>query len=150
MSEPHQNLLGTDVVVRLPHDAALDEIHETGREHFLEVVQRHPESSLCWALLAEGCLRNDELGSTIAAYAYARAGYHRGLDSLRRNGWRGEGQIPWEHEPNRGFLRALWALAVAADRLGETEEADRCAQFLRDSSEAGYRALSGREAVESS
>src|SRR3712207_7637209 len=49
-------------------------------------------------------------GRTIDSYAYARVGYHRGLDSLRRNGWRGVGPIPWEHEPNRGFLRALYSL----------------------------------------
>ena len=71
-----------------------------------------------WALLAETCLAEDDLGSAVAAYAYARTGYHRGLDALRRNGWKGSGQIPWEHEPNRGFLRALWALSVAAGRIG--------------------------------
>lgn len=141
MNDPHPNLMASDIVVELPEDPALAEIAEAGRERFLEVVQRHPESSMCWALLAEGCLRSDDLGSAVAAYAYARTGYHRGLDQLRRNGWRGEGQVPWEHHPNRGFLRALWALSVAADRLGETEEAQRCAQFLRDSSEEAWQAL---------
>ena len=82
------------------------------------------------------------LFNAVAAYAYARTGYHRGLDALRRNGWKGSGQIPWEHEPNRGFLRALWALSVAAGRIGEAEEQERCAQFLRDSSEEAFQALS--------
>ncbi len=142
MDKTHPNLMASDVLVHLPEDPAFAEIHESGKEGFLQVVQRHPESSLCWALLAEGCLRSDDLGSTVAAYAYARTGYHRGLDVLRRNGWKGSGQVPWEHEPNRGFLRALFALSEAAGRLGETAEAKRCAQFLRDSSERAFEVLS--------
>lgn len=138
--ETHENLLAGPVV-HLPPDPALTDIAEAGGEQFLEVVRRHPSSSLCWALLAETCLRDDDLGSTIAAYAYARTGYHRGLDLLRRHGWRGAGQVPWEHEPNRGFLRSLHALAVAAERLGEQDEAVRCSQLLRDSSETAHRVL---------
>ncbi|MDF1487150.1 DUF3151 domain-containing protein [Tessaracoccus caeni] len=141
MSETHPNLLANSVVVELPEDPALADIAEHGKEGFLEVVSRHPSSSLCWALLAETCLRDDDLGNSLAAYAYARTGYHRGLDTLRRNGWKGSGHVPWEHEPNRGFLRALWALSVAAGRIGETEEQERCAQFLRDSSETAYQVL---------
>src|SRR3712207_7729335 len=74
----------------------------------------------------------------IAAYAYARTGYHRGLDALRRAGWKGSGPIPWEHVPNRGFLRSLYALALAAERIGETAEQERCISFLRDSSATGF------------
>ena len=139
--ETHENLMASDVVVHLPDDPALAEIGDAGRDGFLDVVRRHPESSLCWALLAEACLRDEDLGSTVAAYAYARTGYHRGLDLLRRNGWKGSGAIPWEHEPNRGFLRALNALGIAAGRMGEAEEELRCAQFLRDSSETAFRVL---------
>ena len=62
-------------------------------------------------------------GDPVAAYAYARTGYHRGLDQLRRAGWKGHGPIPWEHEPNRGFLRSLQQLAVAAAAIGEDDEA---------------------------
>lgn len=69
----------------------------------------------------------------VAAYAYARTGYHRGLDALRRAGWRGQGPIPAAHQPNQGFLRALLALAEAAAAIGEQDEADRCRQFLLDS-----------------
>ena len=141
MSETHPNLMASDVVVHLPEDPALAAISEKGREHFLEVVAAYSESSLCWALLAETCLADDDLGSSLAAYAYARTGYHRGLDTLRRNGWKGSGAVPWEHEPNRGFLRALWALSVAAGRIGESEEQQRCAQFLRDSSDTAYQEL---------
>ncbi|AQP52456.1 hypothetical protein BW733_04395 [Tessaracoccus flavescens] len=135
--------MASDVVVRLPEDPALASISEHGRDHFLQVVADNPGSSLVWALLAETCLTEDDLGNSIAAYAYARTGYHRGLDTLRRNGWKGSGQVPWEHEPNRGFLRALWALSVAAGRIGEAEEQERCAQFLRDSSEEAYQVLAG-------
>jgi len=104
------------------------------------VVRAHPESPLAWATLAEAALADDHVDD-VTAYAYARVGYHRSLDLLRRNGWKGTGPVPWEHEPNRGFLRALAALAVAAGRIGETPEADRCATFLRDSSPAAADTL---------
>jgi hypothetical protein len=75
------------------------------------------------------------------AYAFARVGYHRSLDLLRRNGWKGQGPVPWDHVPNRGFLRALAALARAAAAIGEVPEEERCRQFLRDSSPEAYDAL---------
>lgn len=143
MTATRENLIASDVTVRLPVDPALAAIAERGREHFLEVVAAHPASSLCWALLAETCLSEEGIANAVAAYAYARTGYHRGLDQLRRNGWKGSGHVPWEHEPNRGFLRCLWALSLAAGRIGENEERDRCAQFLRDSSETAYQVLTG-------
>ena len=96
-----------------------------------EVAARFPAYSAAWADLAEGALAQ---GDAVAAYAYARTGYHRGLDQLRRAGWRGTGPVPWEHEPNRGFLRSLHLLARAAGTIGEQDEARRCEQFLRDSS----------------
>lgn len=98
----------------------------------------HPASSLVWAVLAEAALA---AGQPVQAYAYARTGYHRGLDALRRSGWRGQGPIPWEHEPNQGFLRALGALAKAAAAIGEDDEAHRCTEFLRASSAEGAREL---------
>lgn len=98
----------------------------------------HPASSAAWATLAEQALDD---GRPVAAYAYARTGYHRGLDQLRRAGWKGHGPIPWEHEPNRGFLRALAALARAAAELGEDDEAARCRQFLDDSDPAAAAQL---------
>lgn len=142
MTETHVNLLADGApVTKLPDDPAVAELASRGREHFLDVITAHPTSSLCWALLAEGSLNMGSREGDVAAYAYARTGYHRGLDALRRNGWKGSGQVPWEHEPNRGFLKALWALAIAAHRIGETEEYERCAQFLRDSSATGYDVL---------
>jgi hypothetical protein len=103
-----------------------------------EVAARFPSYSAAWAALAERAFAE---GDPVAAYAYARTGYHRGLDQLRRAGWRGNGPIPWEHEPNQGFLRSLYMLGTAADAIGEDDEAARCAQFLRDSSPAAAAAL---------
>ncbi len=123
----------------LPEDSAAADL--AGEVALVDVVAAHPESSLGWALLAEQALAEGSRAADVAAYAYARAGYHRGLDALRRAGWRGSGPVPWEHEPNRGFLRALWALSVAAGRIDDDVEQERCSQFLRDSSEAAYRAL---------
>jgi Protein of unknown function (DUF3151) len=102
-----------------------------------EVAAEHPDSSEAWAALAEQALAADE---HIAAYAYARTGYHRGLDQLRRAGWRGQGAVPWSHRPNQGFLRALAALARAAERIGETEEFLRCSQFIVDCDPAAAEA----------
>lgn len=94
-----------------------------------DVARQHPTSSLVWAVLAEAAL---DRGDDVAAYAYARVGYHRGLDLLRRNGWKGAGPIPWAHEPNRGFLRALSALGQAAALFEETDEVARVRAFLLD------------------
>ncbi|SJN31074.1 MULTISPECIES: DUF3151 domain-containing protein [Actinomycetes] len=140
--ETHPNLMATGPQTKLPEDPALALLTERGVDAVLEVAKDHPTSSLCWALLAEASLRTGELEDDIAGYAYARTGYHRGLDALRRSGWKGAGPVPWSHVPNQGFLRCLWALSVAAGRIQETEEAERCAQFLRDSSEEAYLELS--------
>ncbi len=133
----HKNLLDEPPETRLPDDpvAALPEGADPN-----DSVRAHPESSLAWAQLAEQALAD---GRDVEAYAFARTGYHRGLDALRRNGWRGHGPIPWEHEPNRGFLRALATLAEASDRIGDVDEANRCREFLRDSTAEGYAALVG-------
>jgi len=121
----------------LPEDPAAAMI-AAGGERPGRVAAAHPASSLAWAVLAEASLEADH---PVQAYAYARTGYHRGLDALRRAGWRGQGPIPWEHEPNRGFLRALAALAKAAREIGEEDERHRCEEFLRASSAEGARAL---------
>jgi Protein of unknown function (DUF3151) len=132
-----ENLLGEAPETRLPADpvSALPDDADPA-----DAARMHPASSLAWALLAERALTDQR---DVEAYAFARTGYHRGLDALRRNGWRGHGPIPWEHEPNRGFLRALAALALASERIGDAEEADRCRQFLRDSTAEGYEELLG-------
>jgi len=102
------------------------------------VAGRFPAYSAAWAALAERAMAQ---GDAVTAYAYARTGYHRGLDQLRRSGWKGYGPVPWEHEPNRGFLRSLHMLAVAAAAIGEDDEAARCQEFLRESSAAAADAL---------
>jgi hypothetical protein len=130
------NLLGPEPTL-LPADdvvaAALD-----GGTDPTEVAAAHPAASAGWAALAERALAQ---GEPVAAYAYARTGYHRGLDQLRRNGWKGFGSVPWAHQPNHGFLRALAALAKAAEAIGEQDEAARCRQFLADSDPAASSAL---------
>jgi hypothetical protein len=103
------------------------------------VVVSHPASSLAWALLADEAW---ERGATLESYAYARVGYHRGLDALRKAGWRGAGPVPWSHEPNRGVLRALFALRRAAEAIGEAGEPERLTAFLESSDPAAIPALS--------
>jgi hypothetical protein len=103
-----------------------------------EVAARVPTSSAAWAALADHAFA---AGNVVESYAYARVGYHRGLDALRRAGWRGHGPIPWAHEPNRGFLRSLHALGRAAAAIGETDEATRCRDFLRDADPTAATAL---------
>jgi hypothetical protein len=89
------------------------------------VVADHPRFLDGWARL--GDLARDP----VEAYAAYRVGYHRGLDRLRQNGWRGSGFVRWEHQPNRGFLRALDGLRRMAAEIGEEDERERCEVFLR-------------------
>lgn len=89
------------------------------------VVRDFPEWPVTWAALGE--LVDDD----VEAYAYFRVGYHRGLDALRRAGWRGSGYVRWSVPANRGFLRCLDGLGRRAAAIGEGDEATRCAQFLR-------------------
>jgi hypothetical protein len=146
VTETHRNLFASSgagpAPTLLPDDPASADLAGGDRGQFLQTVAAHPDSTLCWALLAEAALAIGTLEADLGAYAYARTGYHRGLDALRRSGWKGSGPVPWDHVPNQGFLRALWALALAAERIGETAEHERCAQFLRDSSEEAYTHLS--------
>jgi hypothetical protein len=121
----------------LPEDPAAAPL--TAGDEPRTVVVEHPESPLAWAVLAERALADGS--DDVVAYAFARVGYHRSLDLLRRNGWKGNGPVPWDHVPNRGFLRALAALTKAAAAIGEKAEQERCAQFLRDSSPEAYDAL---------
>ena len=128
------NLLNEPPETLLPPDPAAAVAEQSPDD----TARRHPTSSLVWAILAERAL---DAGHDVQAYAYARTGYHRGLDALRRAGWKGFGPVPWEHEPNRGFLRALAALARAAEAIEETAEQERCEQLLRDSSMTAARTL---------
>jgi hypothetical protein len=127
----HRNLLGPEATL-LPEDPIVTAALDAGTDP-AEVAAAHPASSAPWAMLAEHAL---DAGEPVAAYAYARTGYHRGLDLLRRNGWKGFGPVPWAHLPNQGFLRALGALSRAAAAIGEQDEATRCRDFLHDSDPA--------------
>jgi hypothetical protein len=138
-----RNLLPETPATLLPADTeadkALAEATEAGTDAaFATVAARFPAYSGGWAALAGSALLQQQ---PVAAYAYARTGYHRGLDALRRNGWKGHGPVPWSHEPNQGFLRCLASLSLAADAIGESDEAARCAQFLRDCDPAAGDAL---------
>jgi hypothetical protein len=136
LPEPPATLLPTNDEA----DKALAEAVQTGTDEALATVAaRFPAYSGGWAALAESSLA---AGQPVAAYAYARTGYHRGLDALRRNGWKGHGPVPWSHAPNQGFLRCLHTLSQAAAEIGEADEAARCAEFLRDSDPAAADALS--------
>jgi hypothetical protein len=114
--------------VLLPGDSEAQAALDAGENPAI-VAAAHPAASVAWAELAEDALADDK---AITAYAYARTGYHRGLDQLRRNGWKGFGPVPYVHEPNRGFLRCVAALAKAADAIGETPEYERCRDLLDD------------------
>ncbi len=141
-SDAHTLLLATPPApTLLPEDGALEVLASRGADGLLDVIAAHPASSLGWALLAEGALSVRTLEGDLSAYAFARTGYSRGLDALRRAGWRGKGPIPWAHEANRGFLRSVWALACAARRIGERPEYVRCVTLLVDSDPEAYAEL---------
>lgn len=130
------DLLGPPPVL-LPGDPEAEADLEAGENPAI-VAAAHPSASVAWAALAEEALADDK---AITAYAYARTGYHRGLDQLRRNGWKGFGPVPYSHEPNQGFLRCVGALARAADAIGETDEFERCRDLLDDCDPAARREL---------
>jgi hypothetical protein len=92
-----------------------------------EVAAAHPLSLETWARLGDAAYAD---GDDVAAYAFYRVGYHRGLDQLRGAGWRPDRHALWAFESNRGFLRSLHGLMRAAAAIGEGVEARRCREFL--------------------
>jgi len=94
------------------------------RDLIAKVVMANPRSLFAWAAL--GAVGRDD----IERYSAYRVGYHRGLDALRANGWRGSGYVRWADDSNRGFLRCLRGLQQMAAAIGETDEADRIAMFI--------------------
>jgi len=111
--------------VRSALHAALGRPATERRDAVAALVAAHPRFLDGWARL--GDLGRDPVES----YAAYRVGYHRGLDRLRQNGWRGSGYVRWQHPENQGFLRALDGLRRVAGSIGETDEEERCALFLR-------------------
>jgi hypothetical protein len=126
----HKNLLGGPPATYLLEEQEPAAALRAGEDPAV-VAARFPSHSAAWAALAARAFAQDD---AVTAYAYARTGYHRGLDQLRRAGWKGHGPIPWEHEPNRGFLRSLYMLGQAAAAIREDDEASRCEEFLHDAS----------------
>jgi hypothetical protein len=133
----HVDLMAGPPPTHLPEDPADAELADGDAP--AAVVRRHPASPTAWAALAEQA--RDQGADDVTVYAFARVGYHRSLDRLRRNGWKGHGPVPWEHAPNRGFLRSLALLALSARAIGEDEEWQRCSELLRDSSPTAADAL---------
>lgn len=130
------DLLGPDPIL-LSSDG-LTEADLMANDSPASTAAAHPAVPLVWAVLAEEALADDK---AVTAYAYARTGYHRGLDQLRRHGWKGFGPVPFSHLPNRGFLRCVAALARAAGAIGETDEHQRCLDLLDDCDPAARAAL---------
>lgn len=113
-----------DPVVAQDLSAALKMPAEQRRDAVAAVVASSPSFLDGWAELAD--IGRD----TIERYAAYRVGYHRGLDALRANGWRGSGYVRWSEPTNRGFLRCLRGLADMAAEIDEVDEAERCRTFL--------------------
>lgn len=111
--------------VRVALEKATAEPAAERRTAFARIAASWPRCLDAWAGLAENA------PDPIDSYAFARVGYHRGLDTLRAAGWRGSGYVRWSHPSNRGFLRCLEALRAAAQAIGESDEEERCAVFLR-------------------
>jgi hypothetical protein len=125
----HDNLLAGPPPTYLPADQTDADAALAAGDDPATVAAAHPTHSASWAALADAAFKR---GAVIESYAYARVGYHRGLDALRRSGWKGHGPVPWSHAPNQGFLRCLHALGRAAASIHETDEAERCQAFLAD------------------
>ena len=125
-SGPPETVLGAEPADALAAlDDALDRPEAERRDAVAAVVARWPRYLDAWARL--GALGRDD----VERYACFRVGYHRGLDRLRASGWRGSGYVRWRHPQNRGFLRSLDGLRASAEAIGESDEAERCAVFLR-------------------
>jgi hypothetical protein len=137
VTHSHQDLLGGPPPTLLTDTPAARDALARGDDPS-QVAAAFPAYAVAWADLADRAYATD---SVIESYAYARTGYHRGLDALRRSGWKGHGPVPWSHEPNRGFLRCVHALGRAAKAIGEADEAARCEQLLADSDPAAAVAL---------
>lgn len=124
-SGPPETVLDPEAPAALSRLEAADGLDgDARREAIAAVVADYPRCLLAWAMLGEAA-RDD-----VEAYAAFRVGYHRGLDRLRANGWRGSGYVRWAEANNVGFLRSLDGLRRQATVIGETDEAERCAQFL--------------------
>jgi hypothetical protein len=126
--------------VHLPEPLATAVTGSESLEDLETLAVANPKDSGVWAALAQLHL---DTGAKVTAYACARTGYHRGLDALRSNGWRGTGPVPWSHEPNRGVLRAIMMLSVVANAIGEEDEYIRCLNLVNDCDPDAADAMAG-------
>jgi len=113
-----------DVLIRHAVQQTLAAPADQRRSLAAAVVAGHPRSLIAW------CALGDSATDTVERYAAYRVGYHRGLDSLRANGWRGSGYVRWADESNRGFLGCLRGLGAMAAEIGESDEAERIRLFI--------------------
>ena len=106
-------------------EARLLDDEASRRDKVIEILVQWPDFLDAWAEIAS--LGRDP----VETYAAFRVGYHRGLDRLRQNGWRGSGLVRWNAPHNLGFLRCLEGLGLTAQEIGETTEYERCMIFLK-------------------
>jgi hypothetical protein len=124
------------------HETVLPPAPEAAREALAQALSHGDEDDERAAVgrvvaeypaFVQGWVELSMLGrEPIERYAYARVGYHRGLDALRANGWGGRGFVRWSQETNRPFLSCLAHLRAAADEIGEQAEVDRLHAFLHE------------------
>jgi hypothetical protein len=121
---PNVVLPAVDSVLQAELDAALNSPERDRRDAVARVVAQNPRYLAAWAALG------DVARDSVESYMAYRVGYHRGLDALRANGWKGSGYVRWSALTNHGFLNCLDGLARTAAAIGEDDEATRCSQFL--------------------
>ncbi len=125
MADRHETVLpDTDPQLQEALEAAVAAPAGQRRAAIAEVVAAAPGSIAAWASLAA------EGRDAVERYAYARVGYHRGLDALRAAGWGGRGFVRWSVASNRPFLACLVRLRAAAREIGEDAEVVRITDFL--------------------
>lgn len=131
---PRTVLPAEEPLVRHALQQALNAPEGVRRERIAAVVADHPRSLFAWKALG------DHGRDTIERYSAYRVGYHRGLDALRGNGWRGSGYVRWADATNQGFLGCLRGLGETAAAIGEHDEAERVSLFLAQLDPSGGNA----------
>ena len=123
--------------IPLPNSSLLSNLEIALATNDVETISKltaeNPREIFCWATLTIAKIASGELNGfsdKVGAYATARIGYHRGLDTLRANGWKGSGFVKADWPGNRGFLSCLSLLSYLAKEIGEVDEEARCAEFL--------------------
>ena len=121
---PNVVLPAVDIDLQAALDSALNSPERDRRDAVARVVAQNPRYLAAWAALG------DVARDSVESYMAYRVGYHRGLDALRANGWKGSGYVRWSAPTNHGFLNCLDGLARTAAAIGEADEATRCSLFL--------------------